>query len=189
MKAVNVIAAALAVAATLFVGVTHGDLKSEEFALGVVSPDGSIRVPANFRTEYVMLGTWSVAGDADTGGSVGLHVVYAPKDAVISYRKTGRFPDGMVLVKELFNGRTENLTTGQATSAAEPAGYFVMVKDDKNRFPGHPLWGDGWGWSFFKPGDTVSATTKSYAQECLGCHVPARSTDFVYIQGYPVLEQ
>ena len=120
---------------------------------------------------------------------MGLHVVYAPKDAVISYRKTGRFPDGTVLVKELFNGKTEKLTTGRATSAAEPAGYFVMVKDDKNRFPGHSLWGDGWGWSYFEPDDTVAATTKSYTQECLGCHVPARSTDLVYIQGYPVLKR
>ena len=113
--------------------------------------------------------------------------MYAPKAAVEFYRKTGQFPDGTVLVKELFNGKTENLTTGNATSAASGAGYFVMVKDDKGRFPGNPLWGDGWGWSFFNADNTKVTTTKDYKSECLACHVPARSTDFVYVDGYPLL--
>ena len=120
-------------------GTAYGQMADHSFADGVVSPDGSIRVPQAFRTDYVMLGAWSVAGDVDTGGAVGLHVVYAPRDAVEAYRETGAFPDGTVLVKELFNGNTEFLTTGEATSAASTAGYFVMVKDSEGRFPGNPL--------------------------------------------------
>jgi hypothetical protein len=26
-----------------------------------------------------------------------------------------------------------------------------------------------------------------YKKDCLGCHIPARTTDWVYVQGYPVL--
>jgi hypothetical protein len=26
-----------------------------------------------------------------------------------------------------------------------------------------------------------------YKKDCLGCHIPARGTDWVYVQGYPVL--
>jgi len=187
MRKATTIPAIFAIALTLVSGSVSGQSAGQDYAEDVVSSDGSIRVPENFRTDYVMLGAWSVAGDADTGGAIGLHVVYAPRTAVEEYRKTGTFPDGTVLVKELFNGKTESLTTGQATSAADVAGYFVMVKDDKGRFSGNPLWGDGWGWSFFAADNTRTTTTKDYRAECLACHEPARATDLLYIQGYPLL--
>lgn len=181
------ITAMVAIAFMFATGSVSGQLAGQDYVEGVVSNDGSIRVPQNFRTDYVMLGAWSVAGDADTGGAIGLHVVYAPSQAVEEYRKTGKFPDGTVLVKELFNGKTESLTTGEATSASSVAGYFVMVKDDKGRFSDHPLWGDGWGWSFFSADNTSTTATKDYRVECLACHEPARSTDLAYVQGYPLL--
>jgi len=164
-----------------------GEGQDLPFADGLVSEDGTIALPKNYRTDYVMLGAWSVAGDADTGGEVGLHVVYAPREAVTAYRASGAFPDGTVLVKELFTGDTKSLTTGEATAAAATAGYFVMVKDDKGRFPGNPLWGDGWGWSFFAANDTARATTTDYRNDCLGCHEPARATGLIYSYAYPVL--
>lgn len=162
---------------------------TQAFAPGIVGQDGSISLPANFRRDWVMLGAWSVEGDADTGGSVGLHVVYAPGSVVDAYRKTGKFPDGAVLVKELFNGRTETLTTGEATSAASLAGHFVMVKDAKSRFPDNPLWGDGWGWAFFAAGKPETPVTKDYKTECLACHEPVRANDLVYDYAYPVLKK
>ena len=181
-------AAILALCSTLLGGVALGQMSQENFADGHVSTDGTISLPANFRTDYVMLGAWSVAGDVDTGGEVGLHVVYAPREAVDEYRKNGQFADGTVLVKELFKGHTADLTTGRATRAKEVAGYFVMVKDAKGRFPDNPLWGDGWGWAFFAADNTAQTVTKDYAAECLDCHEPARSTDLVYIDAYPVLK-
>ncbi len=30
-----------------------------------------------------------------------------------------------------------------------------MVKDSKNSHPGNPLWGDGWGWSWFDRGQAT----------------------------------
>lgn len=164
-----------------------GDTAPTPFAQGLVSKDGRIALPENYRRDYVMLGAWSVAGDADTGGEVGLHLVYAPKDTVAAYRATGAFPDGAVLVKELFSGRTESLTTGEATSAASAAGTFIMVKDETGRFPGNPLWGDGWGWSFFTADDNSRSVTTDYRNDCLGCHEPARASDLIYSYAYPVL--
>ena len=187
MRKAAKIAAILAIPLALVAGTILGPLASQDYLEGVVSSDGSIRVPRNFRTDYVMLGVWSVAGDADAGGDIGLHVVYAPRSAVDAYRGTGTFPDGTVLVKELFSGRTEFLTTGEATGAGATLGYFVMVKDDKGRFSDHPLWGDGWGWSFFTAENTGTTPTEDYREECLACHEPARSTDLVYVQGYPLL--
>ena len=116
-------------------------------------------------------------------------MVYAPRRVVEVFRKTGAFPDGAVLVKELLNGKTEALTTGEATSATSTAGYFVMVKDAKGRFPGNPLWGDGWGWAFFNADDRARTVTEDYQAECLACHEPARPTDLVYDYAYPVLRR
>ena len=62
-----------------------------------------------------------------------------------------------------------------------------MVKDTKGRFPNNPLWGDGWGWSFFNADDRARTVSTDYRADCLGCHEPARSTDLVYDYAYPVL--
>jgi hypothetical protein len=155
----------------------------------LISASGDIRVPRNFRTDYVMLGSWSVAGDADTGGEVGLHVVYSTREAVDAYRTTGEFPDGAVVVKELFSGHTEFLTTGEATRADKQSGYFVMIKDTQNRFPDNPLWGDGWGWAFFGPNETMKTSSTNYQNDCMACHEPAKDTDYLYTDAYPVLKK
>lgn len=182
-------ASALTFMLALAIDTAFAAMAREGFADGSVREDGTLRVPERFRERYVLLGAWAVEGDTDTDGGLGLHVVYAPRETVEAYRKTGKFPDGAVLVKELFHGKTEDLTTGRATSANGVAGYFVMVKDGEGRFKGNPLWGDGWGWSFFEAGNTETAVTKDYKGECLGCHEPARETDFIYDYAYPVLRK
>jgi hypothetical protein len=153
----------------------------------LVSPDGSFSLPAaDFRRDWTALGVWSVAGDE---GTEGLHVVYTTPDVVDSYRESGQFPDGAVLVKELLGAETEDMTTGTVSHATEVEGWFVMIKDADGRFPENPLWGHGWGWAFFEASDRITTTTGDYEAECLGCHVPAEETDWVYVQGYPVLDK
>src|ERR1700757_3923130 len=107
----------------------------------VVNDKGSLRVPADYRTAYEMLGSWAVAKD-DGPGSKQLHVVYASPGTIAAYRKDGHFPDGTVLVKEVFNTTTQDMTTGTVSSAGTLAGWFVMVKDGVGRFSGNKLWGD-----------------------------------------------
>ena len=62
-----------------------------------------------------------------------------------------------------------------------------MVKDGTGRFAGNKLWGDGWGWAYFDATDRTKTTSTDYETGCKGCHVPAEATDWVYVQGYPVL--
>lgn len=57
----------------------------------------------------------------------------------------------------------------------------------KKPLRGEPTRGDGWGWALFEATEPSATVTKDYSQECLGCHVPAQRTDWVYIQGYPTL--
>lgn len=154
-----------------------------------VDQNGNIRVPdVDFRKDWVSLGAWAVANDEDgKQGSKGMHVVYTQPETVAAYRKTGKFPDGAVLVKELFSSVTEAMTTGTISRADKTAGYFVMVKDSTGRFPNNKLWGDGWGWSFFGATETRKTTSTDYKADCLGCHIPAKKNDWIYTQGYPVL--
>jgi hypothetical protein len=62
-----------------------------------------------------------------------------------------------------------------------------MVKDTQARFSDNALWGDGWGWALFKPDDKANNLASNYKVDCLGCHVPAKDTDWVYTSAYPTL--
>jgi cytochrome P460 len=154
----------------------------------VVDDKGHLGVPADYQTAYQVLGSWAVA--ADNGpGSKAMHVVYASPGAIAGYRTDGHFPDGTVLVKEVFKASTNDMTTGTVSSAGTLAGWFVMVKDNVGRFPGNKLWGEGWGWSWFDAANPAETTSKDFRTECLGCHIPAKATDWIYVLGYPGLKK
>src|SRR5262249_28070045 len=73
--------------------------------VNVVDAAGHLRVPADYRTLYQALGSWAIAADSGQG-SKEMHAVYASPGAIDAYRKTGHFPDGAVLVKEVFETST-----------------------------------------------------------------------------------
>ncbi len=150
-----------------------------------VDEKGNISMPDDFRLNMVHLGSWFVAD----GGASGFHDVYTEAASAESYRKTGEFPDGATLVKELRAHQTGKYTTGEQVSFATDGlkQWFVMVKDGEGRFPDNPVWGDGWGWALFKTTDRSVNAAADYKADCLGCHVPAKETDWIYVEGYPTL--
>lgn len=152
----------------------------------IVDSAGNLRVPADYQMTYQSLGPWAVA--ADTGkGSKEAHNVYASPGAIAAYRESKQFPDGAILVKEVYDTQTGDMTTGTVSHPDKLKGWFVMVKDSKNSHPGHPLWGEGWGWSWFDVADPAHTTSTDYKNDCHGCHVPVQATDWIYVEGYPVL--
>jgi hypothetical protein len=157
-------------------------------AEGVVDAEGNLRVPADYRTAYQFLGSWAVAADQGEG-SKEVHIVYSSPGTIVGYRKDGRFPDGSVLVKEVFEATTGAMTTGNVSHAKILKGWFVMMKDNKNSHPDNKLWGDGWGWSWFDAAMPSKTTSTNYKVDCQPCHVPARASDWIYVQGYPALKQ
>jgi len=150
--------------------------------------EGHLHVPGDYRTSYQFLGSWAIAAD-DGKASKELHVVYASPGTIDVYRRDGRFPDGAVLVKEVFRTATGEMTTGTVSHADALKGWFVMVKDRANRHPGNPLWGDGWGWSWFDATDPSKTTSTNYKVDCQSCHVPAQASDWIYVDGYPTLKR
>ena len=154
-----------------------------------VDAQGSISIPPDYRN-WAFLGSWHIApqkGSGDAAGAAGFHNVYVQPSAVEAYRRTGRFPDGAVIVKELLKTESGDMTTGEVSWATEVEGWFIMVKDDRGRFPDNPLWGGGWGWVLFNSSDPQKTVTRNWRTDCLGCHTPARQTDWVFVQGYPIL--
>jgi hypothetical protein len=154
----------------------------------VVDSSGYLKVPDDYRKIYQYLGSWAIAASQGQGSDQ-LHNVYASPGTIDNYRATGRFPDGAVLVKEVFGTATTPMTTGIVSHAQMLKGWFVMVKDSKNSRPGNKLWGDGWGWSWFDASNPSKTTTTDYKVACQGCHIPAQASDWIYVAGYPVLKR
>ena len=152
-----------------------------------VDKSGNISLPKDFRKTMTHLGSWFVPD----GGASGFHDVYTEPDSVSIYRKTGKFPDGATLIKELRTSTSGDYTTGKNVSYATSTvkQWFVMIKDTKGRFTNNPTWGDGWGWALIKTNNTKKNVTTNYHTECLGCHMPAKKTDWIYIEGYPTLSK
>ena len=172
----------------LVIALSYHEVKSQDATsfsgFDLVDETGNIRKPADYRNLYPTLGTFAVTG---LNGETEMHNTYASRGAAEYYRKNGKFADGTVLVKEVFATDHAQLTTGDAHWASAIKVWFVMIKDEKGRYPGSPLWGNGWGWALFKSDAPDKQVATNYKKDCLGCHVPAKATDWIYIQGYPVL--
>ena len=152
-----------------------------------VDKSGNISLPKDFRNSMTHLGSWFVPeGDAS-----GFHDVYTEPDSVRTYRDTGKFPDGATLIKELRASNSGDYTTGKNVSYATSTikQWFVMIKDTKGRFENNPNWGDGWGWALIKTNNIKENVTTNYRTDCLVCHIPAKKTNWIYIEGYPTLSR
>lgn len=174
----------------------HADDALKSTYENLVDAEGNISLPEDFRTEWAFLGTWSIAemdveqSSAASGhGAAGLHNVYTQRGVAEFFRKHGSFPDGAVLVKELLKAETAPMTTGTVSRGTDVEGWFIMVKDTKGRFASSPLWGDGWGWALINADKPDTVVTRNYKTECIGCHIPAKKDDWIYLSGYPVLAE
>src|SRR5262249_27660007 len=109
--------------------------------LDFVDVKGNIRKPPEYRDRYQLLGAYvvldptSMVADAPKSNADEMHYTYASPGTAEFYRKNGRFADGTVLVKEVLATSHAQLTTGDAHWAKGTKVWFVMIKDDKNRFP------------------------------------------------------
>jgi len=171
----------------------------------VFNADGTVQVPTGFR-KWVFVGaplTPEGLNDGKYNCNAGgtnctksnfpeYHHVYIEQKNVDAYLKTGEFPEGTVIVKELT--RVLNPTFPDS-SRKEPSGrgYFngayngidMSIKDSK-RFAKTNNWG------FFTFGHHPMPYEKTSAErpvsECAGCHIAnVAKTDMTWIQFYPLL--
>src|SRR5215467_5646814 len=192
MKTIHVVAIGIAGLSAIVAVAANGQIGRTSSSNGqtetIVDAAGNLHVPDSYRTTYQFLGSWAVASDQGQG-SKELHVVYASPGTVTAYSRDGGFPDGAVLVKEVFQTATAEMTTGIVSHAETLKGWFVMVKDGDGRYSGNSLWGDGWGWSWFDAANPSKTTSTDYKTDCRSCHVPAQAFDWIYVDGYPPLKR
>jgi len=160
-----------------------------------VDSKGNIALPSDFRSSWVHLGTWVVTSQtavgpriSETSPGTGLHNVYTQPESLKEYKKAGKWPDGTVIIMEIRTIKWDDTPTGHVIYGDETTSWFVMIKDSKGRFENNPNWGDGWGWALFKRNDPKKNISTNCKNDCVGCHEAVRSSDWVFIHGYPALK-
>ena len=107
-----------------------------------VDAAGNLHVPSDYQVAYEYLGSWAVADDSShPNGSKQLHEVYASPGTIAAFRKTGQFPDGTTLVKEVFATATAPMTTGTVSRADQLQGLVCHGEGQKKRPSGQQALG------------------------------------------------
>jgi len=159
----------------------------------VFLPDGKVKLPMGFRA-WVFVGAPLTPNGLNNGmaGFPEFHHVYVEKKNVDAYLRTGVFPEGTVIVKELtrvlnptFPDGSRKEPSGRGFFNGEFNGIDMTVKDSK-RFAST----NGWGFFTFghHPRPYAQTAAESPISECGGCHVAnVAKTDMTWIQFYPLL--
>ena len=154
---------------------------------------GELEQPVGFR-RWVFIGS-PLTPHALNGGEAGFpefHNVYVAPAAFDHYRRTGEWPEGTVLVKELqltqpgtHEDGSRNEASGRGYFPGTPNGLDVSVKDSK-RFAQTN------GWGFFNFGHHAppyaASAPAAPAEACAGCHVANAHADMVFSGFYRQLE-
>lgn len=159
----------------------------------VFTSDGKLQIPTGFRS-WVFVGA-PLTPNGLNGGEANFpefHNVYIQAQNVEAYMKTGQFPEGTVIVKELTRLLNPTFPDGSRT---EPSGrgFFngafngidLTVKDSK-RFAKT----NGWGFFTFghHPLPYEKTAAEAPAAVCANCHkANVAKTDMTWVQFYPVL--
>ena len=166
-----------------------------EQSSAVFGPDGKLQLPdPHVFRRWVFVGA-PLTPNALNNGHANFpeyHHVYIEEKNVDAYLKTGSFPEGTVIVKELTRVLNPTFPDGSRT---EPSGrgYFngeyngidLTVKDSK-RFAKTN------GWGFFTFGHHPLPYAESAAEapqtQCAFCHQAyVAKTDMTWVQFYPLL--
>ena len=186
---VALLVTAFAAASQMTSAQESGGINTATFNAGneVVRPDG-------YR-KWVFVGAPLTPNALNDGNAAfpEFHNVYVEPSAFEHWSKTGEWPDGAQIVKELvliYQHDNDAVgasleVSGRGYQQGEFAGLELAVKDAK-RFPDMPG-----GWAYFTFGHHAPPYAKtvkaSPAASCNACHAAAAADDFVFTQFYPVL--
>src|SRR5262249_30109931 len=134
-------------------------------------PNDAVPYPAGYRlwthVKTALIGPQSPAFESFGG----IHHIYANEKAMEGYR-TGRFPDGSVLVFELLETRE----SAGVTTEGPRKRVGVMVKES-NRYAETGDWGYE---SLQRDSTTVLRLNAEGRIACFKCHEPQKDNDYVF---------
>lgn len=159
---------------------------AEDFPKPAFNDKGELLRPDASYREWVYVGTPVTPNDLNPpeANFPEFHNVYIHPSDFDHWKRTGKFPDGTVMVKELVSVGAKSATSGKGYFMGEFLGLETTIKDSK-RFKDEPGF-----WAYFSFGhayplaDTAAAFP---AAACNSCHEASAADDFVFTQYYPVL--
>lgn len=149
--------------------------------------EGNLVRPEGYRA-WVLLGVPLTPNDMNDGEAPfpEFHNVYIHPTAWDLYKRSGQFPDGTLIVKELVSVGSKAAASGLGYFMGDFIGLEATVKDSQ-RFPDEPG-----GWAYFRfstPDHTLPYLDKARAfptASCASCHTANAEQDMVFTQYYPV---
>jgi len=159
---------------------------------------GELIRPTGYR-EWIFVGTPLTPNDMNDGKAPfpEFHAVYIDPDSWTHWKKTGKFREGTILMKELISVGSKAAVSGKGYFMGEFMGLEATIKSSE-RFPDEPG-----NWAYFsftigeppmmspdKPvrGGPLKKTAAAFpAAACNTCHDASAADDWVFTQYYPVL--
>jgi hypothetical protein len=153
---------------------------------------GELLLPKNFH-EWIYVGS-PLTPNALNNGKANFpefHNVYIEPGAYAIFKKTGTFPEGTIMFKELqltgekqFPDGSRTEPSGRGFFPAALNGADVTVKDTKRYADTN-----GWGFYNFNHFEPKAATAKLRPKsECAYCHIASAKKDMVWTQFYRLLD-
>lgn len=141
--------------------------------------NGELVFPADYR-EWVFLTSGVNMNYSDEGLGMDHDMVdnvFVDPAAWRAFKRTGRWPDGTVLVKEPRAGAHEGSINKSGTFQTETRfGLEIHVKD-AHRFKS--------GWAFFNFAGDAPAKAVPADADCYACHTAHGAVDSTFVQFYP----
>ena len=159
---------------------------ADEFPKPTFNDKGELLRPDVSYREWVYVGTPLTPNDLNPpeASFPEFHNVYIHPNDFGQWKRTGTFPDGTVLIKELVLVGTKQAVSGKGYFMGEFTGLEAAIKDSK-RFKNEPGY-----WAYFSFGHSypLAVTAQAFpAAACNACHAASAAEDFVFTQFYPVL--
>ena len=147
---------------------------------------GELIQPQGYR-EWIYVGTPVPPNELNNGKAPfpEFHNVYIHPEHYKKWEKTGPFPEGTILMKELVSVGSKKAVSGKGYFMGEFIGLEATIKDSK-QFKEEPGY---WAYfSFTQEGKKPAKTTKRMpTDKCNFCHEVYANDDWVFTQYYPVL--
>ena len=138
--------------------------------------------------EWIYVGAPVTPNDMNNGKAPfpEFHNVYIDPASYKNWKKTGKFREGTILVKELVSVGSKAAPSGNGYFMGEFIGLEATIKSSKH-FPKEP---GNWAYFSFTTKDhkSLNPTEAASAKEtCAACHKASAADDMVFTQYYPVL--
>jgi len=159
----------------------------KETSYFTINDQGELERPRDFRT-WVFVGTPLTPNELNNGAAAfpEFHSVYIDPISFKHYKKTGKFREGTIMIKELISVGAKMATSGSGYFMGEYNALEATIKSKKH-FPDAPG-----NWAYFPyhtddSGKLPAAVKPQDAANCNACHDANAADDFVFTQYYPVL--